>query len=465
MRILHYILGLPPYRTGGLTKFTFDLMREQCIMGDEAICLWPGQIKFVGKQNDISIKRRKDVTFPELDDDSIAVENYELINPLPVPLDEGIVKPEYYMKNADVAVYEKFLIMANPGMIHVHTMMGIHEAFFIAAKKLGIKIIFTTHDYFGICNKVYLFDKIGDGNSCSPNEDCRKCAICNTTGLSFNKVRILQSSLYRDLKDSYLVKHLRKKHRSEYFDAGDELGTEHYRVDEKSVEEYKKLRKFYKKLFSYIDYFHFTSSVSEKVYRQFLPNIKGELITITHRDISDNRQKRTCNSGKIRYTMLAPAKPYKGFGIVKNVMDEMWYLGKRDFLLRLYCPVGETAPYMKIKETGYDYKELAGIFDKTDVLLAPSVWFETFGYTVLEAISYGIPVIITDRVGAGDIIGGGGKIITGKDTKELTKQLKETLNNLDAETINSWNQNIVSEAKIKDWRQFVEEVKAWMLML
>lgn len=29
MKILHYNLGLPPYRSGGLTKYSTDLMIEQ----------------------------------------------------------------------------------------------------------------------------------------------------------------------------------------------------------------------------------------------------------------------------------------------------------------------------------------------------------------------------------------------------------------------------------------------------
>ena len=29
MKILHYFLGFPPYRSGGLTKYAFDLMTAQ----------------------------------------------------------------------------------------------------------------------------------------------------------------------------------------------------------------------------------------------------------------------------------------------------------------------------------------------------------------------------------------------------------------------------------------------------
>ena len=44
------------------------------------------------------------------------------------------------------------------------------------------------------------------------------------------------------------------------------------------------------------------------------------------------------------------------------------------------------------------------ILEKTDVVVAPSIFYETFGYTVLEALSYGVPVIISNNVGAKDIV-------------------------------------------------------------
>jgi len=39
-----------------------------------------------------------------------------------------------------------------------------------------------------------------------------------------------------------------------------------------------------------------------------------------------------------------------------------------------------------------------------DVLAVPSSWMETFGMVVLEALSCGVPVIVTEKVGAKDII-------------------------------------------------------------
>ena len=57
MRILHYFLGFPPYRSGGLTKFAYDLMVSQAKNNDDVFALWPGKIKFF--YDKVSIKKGK----------------------------------------------------------------------------------------------------------------------------------------------------------------------------------------------------------------------------------------------------------------------------------------------------------------------------------------------------------------------------------------------------------------------
>ena len=49
MRILHYCLGFPPFRTGGMTKYCMDLMNEQNKAGHEVALLWPGTYKNTSK--------------------------------------------------------------------------------------------------------------------------------------------------------------------------------------------------------------------------------------------------------------------------------------------------------------------------------------------------------------------------------------------------------------------------------
>ena len=46
MRILHYCLGLPPYRSSGLTKYATDLMVAQSASGDIVSLLYPSDYTF-----------------------------------------------------------------------------------------------------------------------------------------------------------------------------------------------------------------------------------------------------------------------------------------------------------------------------------------------------------------------------------------------------------------------------------
>ena len=106
MRILHYALGFPPYRSGGLTKYCIDLMLAQKEDGHEVAMMWPGTIRFSGH----FVRLKKGEKLVNQGDKKVLVESFEVINPLPVPLDEGIIEVEKFIqKCSNVKVYESFL--------------------------------------------------------------------------------------------------------------------------------------------------------------------------------------------------------------------------------------------------------------------------------------------------------------------------------------------------------------------
>ena len=61
--------------------------------------------------------------------------------------------------------------------------------------------------------------------------------------------------------------------------------------------------------------------------------------------------------------------------------------------------------------------------DDADCVILPSLWNETFGFTVLEALSYGVPVIVSSHVGAKDIVdeGKNGFVVEGNVDSLKTK--------------------------------------------
>lgn len=441
MNILHYFLGFPPYRTGGMTKYSFDLMNSQIDNGDTVSALWPGRMRYISK--DVKIKKNESVN---------GIQSYEIINPLPIPLDEGIRDFDAYTKKGNKKIYEQFLKKVDPQVIHIHTLMGLHYEFVDAAKKLGIKTIFTSHDYFGLCPKVTFFRF---GKLCEDDDNCRKCINCNMTALSLNKIIIMQSRIYRKIKDFDIVKKIRKKHRQNFFEQEKRQDIKLTKDEIEIIsEKYKDLRLYYTKMLSSFDLIHFNSSVAEKVYKKYFQPKKSKVLTISHKDISDKRKiNKWKYTGKLRLTCLAPAKAFKGFYTLKKALDSLWNLGKHDFELKIYGFVPERSPYMKVVEEGFTPKDLQNIFKETDILVAVSLWYETFGFTVLEALSYGVPVIVSNHVGAKDIIGKGGIIVKAGDIENL----KITIDSLNEEKLNELREGVQTSIYIKTWKQFLAE--------
>lgn len=436
MKILHYALGFPPYRTGGLTKYCLDLMTFQAKAGNTAGLLWPGEINPFKRQ---AVKKRKN--YQEL-------ESFEIINPLPVALDEGVRNPRLFMSGRDQGVFERFFQEYSPDVLHIHTLMGFSQEILKASKKLGIRTVFTTHDYYGICPKVTLFRH---GAPCMEDHGCTDCVQCNQSGLSMKKIAVMQSPLYRALKDIKVVKYLRRQHRIKFFEESD--STPFKGADYAETELFRKLRSYYISILEAVDFIHFNSSVAEAVYRRYLTPKHAKVILISHCGIKDHRRIKNFTGEKLRLTYLAPAKPFKGYYLLKEVLDELWDSGNHRFELRIFSGADNPAPYM-IVQNGYQYGELEEIFEKTDVLLAPSIWNETFGFTVLEALSFGVPVIVSERVGAKDLLNERTGIVCRPEKEELRKAV-ETL--FCRDRLAEINRNIVRELRLPKLQDILYE--------
>lgn len=397
MKILHISLGLPPFRTGGLTKYSVDVMLEQANK-HEVFLLYPGKFTVSRK---LTIKANKSYR-------NIGV--YEIVNPLPISLLNGINQPQSFMKKVDKKVYKDFLTEIYPDVIHVHTVMGIHKEFFEVAKDLGIKMVFTTHDYFGLCPKVNLMDI--QGRICEDFDEGKKCLECNVNALSFPMIYIMQSYPYRYLKDSGLVKSLRKLKKNQVKKSTEtsNVSKEIIMLEDSVAVEYVKLRNYYLEIFKLVDYFHFNSSIAKEQFESYL-DVKGKVISISHKDINDHRQERHLNKKDksiLRLGYLGPVDVYKGFYSLKDTLDSLTENRYTNWHLNVYGDsVNDPETYNPEFYTfhgRYEYRQLKEIFNQIDLLIIPSVWKETFGFIGLEAQSYGVPIMVSEYVGFKDLI-------------------------------------------------------------
>lgn len=444
MNIMHYSLGFPPFRRGGMIKYCMDLMSEEAKMGHNVYLLWPGVLK--NSTNDMDVKIRKDYYIEET---NVIIHSIEIINPLPVPLLNGIKEFDIFTLKKNVESIYKFLKENNIQVLHIHTLMGLPIEIIQICKKLNIKTVFTTHDYFGICPKWGLER---EGNACVDDHNCLDCINCNRNALSLNKMKFLQSKFYRIFKNSYFLKILRKKNNTKLYIKENVVQV----IENDDIKNrYQDLRKYYMQFLENCDIIHFNSNNTKNVYSRYIDiNKNGVVIDISHGSIKERKRIRKVND-IVRFGYLGPITKHKGYFFLKKVCDELNSENQK-FELHIFADCYDEAPYLKIHKP-YEYNDLDDVMNKFDVLIVPSIWNETFGYTVLEALSYGIPVITTNNVGAKDLI------INNKNgfISEITEFfLKNVLLNVikTPEIISEMNRYIVSHVKIKTMKIHAKEM-------
>ena len=116
----------------------------------------------------------------------------------------------------------------------------------------------------------------------------------------------------------------------------------------------------------------------------------------------------------------------------------------KPFTLSVYFKSENLPKYVRMHDK-YCYEELSSIFESIDLLIVPSVWFETFGYTVSEALSYGVPVVVSSHVGAQDIIPKNAGVIYDSDSKE---DLLNILKNMDSTILTKMNSAICDSYQV-----------------
>ena len=376
MKILHYTLGFQPSRTGGLVKYAEDLMNQQVESGYEVIALYPGRIKIFSY--DLVIESAKSRGF----------ECFELINSLPLALFGGFTEPDEFMKKCDKRVYYNFLKKINPDIIHVHSLMGIHKEFFESAHELGIKIFFTSHDYYGLAPVPNFFF---NGVDYSKNNTNTSWNIMSSNALSVKKLRFFQVPFYPTIRRALKV--LRKNLKSK----------SSIEVSEKTeIINYRDIRSYYNEIFNLIDAYLFNSSVARDVY------IKNGVLPQTEAIISisnSNIRKRNVH------------RKNRNKSVIADIDKENYEVKTYGHLPNRECPT-------YIQQNGYfTKKNIDTIYSDIDILIVPSKWKETFGLITIEALSYGVKVFVSENVGSKDLLS---KSYVFRDKQDLLYKIQST---------------------------------------
>ena len=164
-------------------------------------------------------------------------------------------------------------------------------------------------------------------------------------------------------------------------------------ISRKRMEDFKRLLSYYKKFFSLIDCFHYNSDITKNEYEKHLESPLGKTVTITHKGIGDHRHEKFFSETGLQIGFIGNETPYKGLQELLKAVEGL------DIDVHVWG--GRKKEEGQIHYRGKFSKDQIGkVYNMIDLLVVPSVCKETFSLVVLEAMSYGVPVLVSNNVGA-----------------------------------------------------------------
>lgn len=216
------------------------------------------------------------------------------------------------------------------------------------------------------------------------------------------------------------------------------------------MNKYQKLLDYYKKCFSLVDCFHYNSETSKEVFMQYLPTSKGQVVSITHGGIEDHRIRKVYGHDVLHIGFIGNSTPYKGLPLLISMLKDIGMSESWD--LSVWGGGVGKHPSLPIYYKGkFDSSTIADVYEAMDVLIVPSIWKETFSLVTLEALSYGVPVIVSDNVGAQDIV----KLYNPKFVYHIGDELKSLICEIlsDKNLLAEFNDKLLSSK----WKYSMEE--------
>lgn len=243
----------------------------------------------------------------------------------------------------------KILKKENPDVVHLQTPLDITLSAFDAVKKMRLPLVFTAHDYLLLCRKVVLLHCTGE--------------ICTNENINeFCKLyRILAKKITDNKADVVIFPSRFISH----------MFTENgfFKKSKKTILPYPVQLN---NINSHKNNTHIGKHGLNILYVGSLTRHKGIQILI--------EAVKLIKKDSIRLTII-------GSGIYKNKLENLVGANKKITF------------YGKVR-----HEDIEDCYNKSDVLVVPSIWNEVFGIVVLEAFRAGIPVIASRIGGITEIV-------------------------------------------------------------
>ncbi|MDD3626426.1 MAG: glycosyltransferase family 4 protein [bacterium] len=322
-------------------------------------------------------------------------------------------------------LFEKILDDLKPDIIHIQHLYNLSINFISLAKKRGIPIVMTIHDFWYMCWNNLLLKS--SGKLCTPKRKLKECLNCIKK--DFISIPMLPYFYYNLIKrESLFRKNLQKP--------------------DLIISPSKFLREQYIKW----------GVAPDKII--YSPN--GHELT-HYKDVSKAGVKKDT---KLSFGFIGSILPQKGLDVLikafnsippENASLEIWGCQKTLPKYTAYLKSLIKNPSISFKGR-YENPEIGNILSRFNALVIPSIWYENAPLTINEAFIFGIPVIASNIGGMAEHIidGKNGLLFNVNDPGALKKILMKIINR-------EINLNDLTREfpKVKDIRDNAEEIEGY----
>lgn len=414
LRVLQVGWGFHPWRVGGLIIYADDLMADLIERGHQVTYFFAGRHypfltrRFMRRWRNRGVAMR------------------ELINPPIVPgLERGTRRPDLELSEPwTERAFERTLRAVQPDVVHVQELHGLPSSLIDIAADAGVPTVMTLHDYGALCATLRLVD--ASGAVCMRTDVGADCVARNAEAPLDRRLIQRETVEFELRRLRHRLYRLRLPPLSESAEnwvrrrtgAAEERMLEMYRElprpDPALAAAFQRRRELNVERLGRVDLLVAQSNRVAEIHRTLgVPGERMKVMPAMARHIERLSPRRLdAAPGVLTFVTLGGcATRSKGSHVIEEAVDALRAAGAEGrFRLRVY---GHVDPAVVEALSGFDGVELRDTYprdrldsmlDDADVGLMPSIWEEALGYTGLEMLSKGIPLIANPLGGIADYV-------------------------------------------------------------
>jgi len=419
-----------PYTSAGTEVYTYNLSKE--LSKDNEVVIF------------FRVKDDKSKEYAVTSSSYKGLKTYALNNTF---RSSGSFEDTYTNKEIDDN-FAKLLSEINPDVVHIHSLIFLSHGIVNEAKKKGIPVVFTLHDYGLLC---YRGQFMKDGLAVCSGDSIRECESCLKYLLKIKKNSMRFYAFLR-ARSALLLRFLKKIY---------------FLMVKKEDNGVGKFKESSKRVCSDIDVFVAPSRfIKDKFISSGLPEKK---IIYSQYGIDINPCGPKIESNIFRFGYMGTLLPLKGPAVLISAFKEMKY---KNLQLLIYGKLFRYGGFESYPESlkkmigedgriklmgGYDNKDAGKILSNIDALVVPSTWLENAPLVIQEAFLSETPVIASRIGGIPELVihGKNGLLFDPGDSKDLKEKMEYIIKNPGA--LEGFKKNI---SKIKSIEENAKEIES-----